>query len=316
MKRLIRKMLMGDSTFQGYAKITAPERIQEKVYLVTGDKVIDISGRQWILCIEPFIFGVWIETQEIDQAIPDHSQCRIYITNTSSSGKRRMMREAVVVAKLELVDSIRENCGTLLLLELKKSDIHQLNFIKRYLIYFRYYKQPGLPFSRFKSFTASYSYPRQVRIISFRQGDYYNIFPMDLLGEIDLHHRFVFGLQCKNVTLPKILESRRLVVSEVSYQYKDVIYQLGRHHSGHPPALESLPFDVIMTENFKYYIPDWAESYREIRILEARKLGSHMLLWGEIMAVHTLTAPVAHLSTVHFLHFLHQKNRGAPYIEV
>lgn len=308
-------MLMGDTTFGGYAKISVPDHVLEKVYLQTSDRILDVSGRHWVVCIDPFVFGIWIERNEVDPATGNHSYCHIYITSASEGDGRQMIKKAEVRAQLALVDAIREDKGSLLLFELKKTNIYQLNFVKRFLIYYRYYKQPGLPFSRFKSFTAAYSYPRQVSIISFRQGDYYNIFPMDLLGAIHMHQRFVFGLQCKNVTLPKILETRRLVVSEVSYEYKETIYQLGRHHSGHPPSLKSLPFDVITTENFKFYIPDWAESYREIHILQTRKLGSHMLLWGEIIAARNLTAPVSHLSTVHFLHFLHQKNRGNYYTE-
>lgn len=308
-------MLMGDTPFRGYAKISVPDGMPERVYLEMSKRMLDISGRHWILCIDPFVFGVWIEKKEVDLEAADHLDCHIYISNIYGGDRRQMIRDAEVKGQLTLVDSIREDNGTLLLFELKKTNIYHLNFVKRFLIYYRYYKQPGLSFSRFKSFTAAYSYPRQVSIVSFRQGDYYNIFPMDLLGAITMHPRFVFGLQCKNVTLPKILETRRLVVSEVSYEYKDTIYQLGRHHSGHPPSLESLPFNIITTENFKYYIPEWAESYREIHILQSRKLGSHMLLWGEVTAVHHLTAPVRHLSTVHFLHFLHQKNKGCHYIE-
>jgi hypothetical protein len=220
-------------------------------------------------------------------------------------------REATLT--LDFFDSIKEENGTLLLLKLKKSNIYHLHFIKTYLLFFRYYKKDSLSFARFKSFVAAYSYPRRVRIISFRQDNYYNIFPMDLLGDIKQRGRYVFGLRHTNTALHRIIETGKLAVSEVSFKYKDIIYQLGKHHSSSPPSLDSLPFDVIFSKNFDFYIPAWVESYKEIKILKTVNMGSHMLLWGELIEEKTLTGPADHLFIVHFLHYLHQKNKGLSY---
>lgn len=313
MKQLIRNILTGSTPLCEYAKIITPSPIHEKIFLQTKNAVFDISENHWILCITPFIFGVWIENTEIDLSPKKGSKYHIYISNTWIHHRKQVLKNTESALSLDLTDCIEEGRGMLLLLELKKTRIFHLDLIRRFLLFSRYYKKPGFSFQRFKSFVSAYSYPRQVRIVSFRQRDYYNIFPMDLLGDISRHGRFVFGLQCKNVTLPKIIETGRLVVSEASYLYKDIIYQLGKHHSGHPPALESLPFEVTKSNRFGFYIPAWVESYKEIQILYTQKLGSHMLLWGKIESEHWLTDPAHHLSTVHFLHFLHQKNNGHPY---
>jgi len=297
MKSRIRKMLMGDTVFCEYAKITAPDDIEEKVYLDIAGVLIDISKDHWLLCIEPIVFGVWMEK---GKTFKNDQECHMYI------GERE------VDVTLELCGHIAEEEGSLYLMKLKKSGIYQLNFIKTWLLYYRYYRRGGLSFHRFKSFVAAYSYPRRIRLVTFRQDDYFNIFPMDLLGDISAHGRYVFGLRHTNTSLKRIIETGKLAVCEVPYKYEKIIYQLGKHHSSRPPTLDELPFNVAPSKNFEFYIPDVAESYKEVHILRNTDLGSHMLLWGETVGEERTTVPGDHLYLVHFLHFLYQKKR-APY---
>ncbi|HWK04826.1 MAG TPA: hypothetical protein VNS58_14395 [Puia sp.] len=297
MKSRIRKMLMGDTVFSEYSKITVSDDIREEVYLVIGGTRIEVSRDHWILCIEPIVFGVWIEKGRLPHQ--GGMECHLYFGGEAD-------------LTLEVVDRIEEEEGALLLMKLQKSRIYTFPFIKTWLLYYRYYRRGGLSFERFKSFVAAYCYPRRIRLISFRQNDYFNMFPMDLLGDIAGPRRYVFGLRHSNTALPRILETRKLVVSEVSHVHKDIIYQLGKHHSGSPPSLDNLPFGVRLSKDFAFYIPDLVESYKEIRILRTMNLGSHMLLWGEASEEQRLTGPADHLFLVHFLHYLYQKDR-APY---
>lgn len=304
MKQLARKWLMGNAVFSEYSKITVPDGMQEKAYLEIDGRIMDISENHWLLCIEPIVFGVWIEKEHY---APHKPGMKYGIRYGDATGRK----EAVL--ELGFFNCIEEKNGALLLMELKKSNIYHLSLIKMFLIFFRYYKKDGLSFARFKSFVSAYSYPRRVRIISFRQNEYYNIFPMDLLGDIKQCNRFVFGLRHSNIALPRIIETGKLAVSEVPFAYKNIIYQLGRHHSGNPPPPGSLPFDLVISKNFGFYIPAWAERYKEIKILKTMNLGSHMLLWGELVEENVLAKPAGHLYVVHFLHYLYKKNKGLSY---
>jgi len=311
MKALIRKILFGDIIINEYSKVTVPGDIQEKVYLETNGSIVDISQNHWLLCIEPVIFGVWIEN---DKSIPltKKGKYKIYFNNSANEIKD-VKKKSVAILALVFFDFIKEKNGTLLLLKVQKSKIYHLNFIKIYLLFSRYYKKNGLTFSKFKTFVAAYSYPRQIRIVSFRRDDYYNIFPMDLLGNIEKGNRCVFGLRHTNLSLDGIMETKRLAVSEVPFRYKDLIYQLGKHHSSSPPPLSSLPFKLVKSKNFEFYIPDWAENYKEIKILKTLNLGSHMLLWGEAREKNIINKQDNHLFLIHFLHYLRQKKNGIAY---
>jgi hypothetical protein len=213
---------------------------------------------------------------------------------------------------LYFFNKIEESDGSLLLLKLAESKIHHISFMKTRLLFYKYYKKPEQNFYRLKSYSASYSYPRKVRLISFKEGTWYNIFPMDLVGDIPGNKRYVFGLRHSNVTLARIIETKKIAVSEVPYEYKEVIYRLGKHHR-EPLNASELPFSFIQSEIYDFPIPDWANSYKEIKILKTMNLGSHMLLWGEEINKKKLTGPSLHLYHIHFLHYLHQRNKGMAY---
>ena len=274
MKKLLRKILFGEIPVSEYCTVTVEGEIRERVYLTAGMLSMDISGIHWLLCLNPIVFGVWF--RENSGIIPPgrSSFCEIQFTDGARANK------SVAVVKLVVRDIIHATDGSLVLLELRETAIHHISYIKSLLLYHKYYKKPEQDFEKLKSYAAAYSYPRRVRVVSFREGDWFNIFPMDLVGDIPASNRYVFGLRHSNVTLGRIIVSGKICVSEVPYTYKSVIYQLGKHHK---EALSEtkLPFKVISSENFGFPIPEWADCYKEIRIVSTMNLGSHMLLWGE-----------------------------------
>ena len=307
MKGLIRKILFGESVINEYLKITIPGEIKEKVFLEAGTELLDVSKTHWLLCIEPVIFGVWIEAK-VASLFKRQKQFNLYF-----NASENVPYKSSATLELTLFDFIEEETGILVLLKVQKSVIKHLNPFSSSLLFSRYYKKNGLTFSKFKAFVAAYSYPRQIRIVSYRNDAYYNIFPMDLLGEIESENRFVFGLRHTNLALTKIVQSGRIAVSDVPFHFKDVIYELGKHHSSNPLPNHALPFKTVESKNYGFLIPSWAENYREIKILKTKNLGTHMLLWGESQEKTTINPPAQHLFLIHFLHYVWQKKNTRVY---
>jgi len=312
MKKLLRKLLVGDNEIREYPPVRIPGEIPEKVYIEAAGTVTDVSQYHWLLCIEPVVFGVWIKQGGQKALYEEQEQYRLYFFD--SANKVSDKKKASAVITLGFFGCIAEKNGMLLLLKVIESNIYDLDFIRRYVLFSRCYKKNGLTFPKFKSFTAAYSYPRRIRLISFKQDDYYNIFPMDLLGDISESNRFVFGLRHTNVSLSRIIETGKIVVSEVAFDHKDMIFTLGKHHSSKPPSLDSFMFNIIQSKNFGFYLPDWINGYKEIKILETKNLGSHMLLWGEVLQEHTLSGIGNNLFLIHFFEYLRQKNNGTGYL--
>ena len=287
MKRLIRKMLMGDTVFSEYSRLRFPGEIPDKVWLEFDGKVVDVSQSHWLLCIEPLVFGVWI------------GQGR------TMDGVYRLRFADAALVTLDLIHRVEEAEGVLLLLRVRHSRLFQLDPIRRWLLYYRYYSRDGLTYQRFRGFVSAYSYPRRVRLVSFRDEDHYNIFPMDLLGEVG-GDRYVFGLRHTNRTQQRIVKSGKIVVSEVPAAYEDIVYKLGKHHSDSPPAPGELPFKVKCTQGFKFYYPDFVYNYKEIQIRETFDMGSHLLMWGDIVQRVQVNEGEEHSYLIHFLQHLHK----------
>ncbi len=304
MKKLLRKILFGEIPVREYATVTVPGDINERVWLEAGRRRIDISMNHWLLCLEPVVFGIWLTKKEDIGYFDKRLAYHMYFNDSEKNA------DTVAVLELNLFHKIEEPDGTLLLLKLAKARSHHINFIKTRLLFYKHYKKPEQDLNKLKSYAAAYSFPRRVRLISFKEGDYYNIFPMDLVGDIPFSKRFVFGLRHSNVTLARIIETKKMAVSEIPFEYKDIIYQLGKHHRG--PVSSAMP-PLIESGSFGFPIPAWANSYKEIQIVKTMNLGSHLLLWGEEVNKKELTTPTGHLYHVHFLHYLHQKKKGLDY---
>jgi hypothetical protein len=306
MKKLLRNLLFGEIPVTEYSTVTVEREIHEKVWLKSGDAELDISANHWLLCLDPVVFGIWLTKKEDIISFSARSEYRM---NFRDSKKRNRV---VANMKLDLFGSLEETDGILLLLKLTDVDIHHISVFRMRLIFYKYYRKPEQDFYKLKSFSAAYSYPRRVRIISFKEENWYNIFPMDLVGDIPMSRRYVFGLRHSNVTLARIIATGKLVVSEVPYEYKDTIYKLGKHHRK-PMSETTLPFGLIQSETFGFPVPEWANSYKEINIIRHVNLGSHMLLWGEELHHKYISDPRGHLYHIHFLHYLHQHGSGLDY---
>ena len=299
------KLLTGESVIRDFVTVGADDRLREKVYLEADGQVWDVSGNQWLLGLDPRVVGVWVG-KEGPEMVPGAGKRRIAYTLFVKEAETS--KHALGVMKLEYADRIVEDNGTLLLFRVLSTVIHHMGALRTWLLYQKFYKKPGVTYERLKAVAAAYTYPRRVRIISFRFDDDNNyIFPMDLLADIRPVGRYLLGMRHSNQVLKRIMEVRQIVVAEVPAGYKKLIYGLGRNHSAAPPPVDQLPFGVVATRKWGYYIPDWVESYKEITIGKTLDLGSHMLLCGECDEEVILRAATPRMHHIHFLYFLHQK---------
>jgi flavin reductase (DIM6/NTAB) family NADH-FMN oxidoreductase RutF len=306
MKKIFRKILFGNIPVTEYCTITVDGVINEKVFLSAGRDTVDVSRTQWLLGLNPIVFGVWFKVlPEFISTEKNYAYVLQFEDGAPDS-------KTVAILKTVVRDYIHAPDGNLLLLELKRAVVHHIPYLKSLLLYYKYYKKPEQNYEKLKSYSAAYSYPRRVRLVSFREGDWFNIFPMDLVGEIPSSARFVFGLRHSNVTLSRIIETKKICVSEIPYDYKSIIYQLGKHHR-EALSESALPFEIMPSENFGFPIPVWVNRYKEIRIVRTLNLGSHMLLWGEVVNEKYISEPEGHLFHIHFLHHLHQRAAGLEY---
>jgi len=308
MRALLARLLLKEDRVLQYAPVIINGDIRQRMYLDVNGQLIDVSIRQYLFCLEPVVFGIWMDE---NTWLFSHRTYQLYFV---ADGAKNIRKEAVARVEVEMTDQIDEAGHRLMLLKYVNSAIKHVNLLKRFFIFWFFYKKPDAIPGQMLAFTAAYSYPRRVRLVSFRQGNYYNLFPMDLLGDISADKRFAFGLRNANVVLEKIKQEKRIVVCEAEGSYKQLIYQMGAHHSSTPPPVDELPFRVSRSEKFGFYVPDWVCSYKEVMVTKVINLGSHSLLWGEVVNAADVKQPCnAALYHIHYLLHLYLKAAGRAY---
>jgi hypothetical protein len=309
------KLLTGEGVIREFVTLGAGDRLREKAYLTADGRVWDVTGNQWLLGLDPRVMGIWVG--KADEGFGGKAAS----TAEDLGGRMSYLLdirdeegEVLGEMKLEYVNRVVEDRGTLYLFRVQSTVIHHIDSWRARLLYQKFYKKPGVTFERLKAVAAAYTYPRRVRIISFSFGaDSHYIFPMDLLADIRSARRYLLGMRHSNQVLKRIMEVGQIVVAEAPADYKKVIYGLGRNHSAAPPQVDQLPFGVVQTRRWGYYLPEWVESYKEITIAKTQDLGSHMLLIGEWSEEVILKPATPRLHHIHFLYFLHAKGRGLGY---
>jgi hypothetical protein len=307
MRGLLNKILYPGISITDYKSIQLEKGIGQQVYLCYDEGQSDVSELHWPLSLQPLVFGVWINKENHPMEGFNH-----YFLEFREKDPSRKLASI----KLTLLEKIESVDGSIYLLKAKACQLFHTPPAESRFLYRTYFRKPGFTYERFTTYASAFSYPRKVRLVSFKNKDYYSIFPMDLIGVPVDSQTFVFGLRHTNQALKKILETRKLVVAEVSARFKKDIYSMGAYHSGAPPALDQLPFAVFPSQEFGFYVPSFADSYNEIEIMSCKDLGSHMLLLGRSIHKKEIHDDSGNLYHVHFLLSLLRQRLGSPLDEV
>ncbi len=297
MKSLIRKLLFKNLDRQIFFGVSIRNgKIAETAYLKDGHRRIDVSERHNILCERPFCIAVWICGNDLD-----------------TIGKRKLElnilrdEKLVVSMTLTIIKKLEQPNGVILVLEIEKLRCHQISLLHQYLLINFFFSNKRHGYKETLIYGGLYSYPRRVIVTSFRNKEYYNIFPMDFQGEYPEINVYLLGLRVSNITVNEIIETKRVVVSSTEEIDSKTMYALGAHHSKTPPEIQSLPFRVSESELLKFPVPEFSSWYREIEITDHFKLGSHMMLVGRI-----LNSKKMHDSrnSLYHIHFFEQLKSG------
>jgi flavin reductase (DIM6/NTAB) family NADH-FMN oxidoreductase RutF len=121
-----------------------------------------------------------------------------------------------------------------------------------------------------------YICPRPVVLVSVEHQGESNIFPMDLIGPTDSPW-FSMALRATSPAIRLMQESRRMALASIPLAYKDLAYELGKHHRVASIDWSKLPFRTILSPQFELRIPEAALRVREVRVHEFHEIGSHVL---------------------------------------
>lgn len=276
--RLVSKILFKNKPRTKFIPVRlSPAEVEEKVFL--GGK--DITWQHCIVCHDPFFMAVWS-----NEGLPSEGTVQIK--------KDQKLRAEVEVKRKQTV-------GDISVYEILKSRCYQLPYWHQYILQKRYflYKKKDT-FLQGMIYAAMYSFPRRVITVSYKDESYFNIFPMDFQCFVESAGVLILGLRTTNTTLKKILASGKVVVSDTTSVDIKTIYDLGRNHSSAPPAVDQLPFGVIKSESFGFYVPEFSASYMEVEIVNHVELGTHTMMVGRMVTSKKLREDRTFIHHVHF----------------
>jgi flavin reductase (DIM6/NTAB) family NADH-FMN oxidoreductase RutF len=291
MYSLIKKLFFKDAKVKTFliTRLAASE-IAEKVFLKNGKHISEITGHHAMICLDPFCIAAWLPAYQLN--LIDQQSVKIHFK------KGDKLNASIDVSLIEKIETAH---GALLLYKVEKVKNYQVNPLHRLVLFAYLLRSKANTFYSRKVISALYSYPRSIIIVTYRDDTYYNIFPMDIQGYIPEDDLYILGLRTTNITLNKILEAKKVVVCDTDTVAIDTVYALGKHSSASPTAVEELTFGITESELFGFPVPDFTGSYKEIEIIQHKKMGYHMLMIGKVVNSKKLKESTASLYHVGFL---------------
>ncbi len=293
MGSVIKNIFFKDTKITTFFISRLPETsIEEKVFLKKGRHKVDITRHQGMICLDPFCISVWLSKEQTQGLDPQTAEIRFE--------KGNKLNATITVSLIEKIATAK---GGLLLYKIENVKNYQLSALHR-LVLFKYFlrSKSNTYYSR-KVISALYSYPRRIIIVSYKDEEYYNIFPMDIQSYIQEDDTYILGLRTTNVTLDKILAAGKVVVSDTDTVDINTVYNLGKHSSTTPTPVEQLPFGTTKSDIFGFPVPDFTGGYKEIEIIRHRKMGYHMLMVGKVVNEVKLKPTSSSLYHIGFLQY-------------
>ncbi|MCR8559974.1 hypothetical protein KXD93_20145 [Mucilaginibacter sp. BJC16-A38] len=269
-----------------------PGEVEEKVFLKNGEYRADITATNSMICLDPFCMAAWLTTEQA--VLTSNQEAEIHFV-------KGIWHNAVIY--VSLIEKIPTDHGVLFLFKVEKVKNHQLSALHRLVLFAYFLRSKANTYYSRRVISAMYSYPRSIIIVSYKDDNYCNIFPMDIHGYIEQEDMYILGLRTTNVTLNKILEAKKVVVCDTSDVDINTVYDLGKHSSKSPTSPNQLPFKTTESELFKFPIPEFIGSYKEIEIIANRKMGYHMLMIGKVLNKKKRKENPSSLYHVGFLQF-------------
>jgi flavin reductase (DIM6/NTAB) family NADH-FMN oxidoreductase RutF len=157
-----------------------------------------------------------------------------------------------------------------------------------------------------------YICPRPVVLVSVSEATHSNIFPMDLIGPLG-PGRFTLALRHTSISVPTMVDARRIAISGIGAEHKEAVYRLGKHHKKEFADWSTLPFPTRSTPTFGIPGIGSALSIRELAVEHSEPVGSHMFFICRIVSDCRLNDGAQLHHTTGF-HQEFRRRRGDPFL--
>jgi len=124
--------------------------------------------------------------------------------------------------------------------------------------------------------------PRPIMLVSVLEESGGNMFPMNVMGQIDDSY-FAFSLKGSKFPAHLVERVGRVALSSIPMPQADVAYRLGPNHGTKSIHWHDLPFATKPSTAFRVPVPIFSLRVREMEVEIIRKLGSHTFFAARIV---------------------------------
>lgn len=281
------------------------DNITEKSFLQLGDSTVEVTDQQFTLAYNPLVIGIIMDQRLYDVVRNDRRTMKLRFIDTQTS---KSISE-VHLKYYKIPNEWDGDHGLLVLFHARQAVNYQLDWIRRNIILalrYRSNKQAKkyfgtLSFGLHKQYAAQFSFPRKVVLIAVKDGNFYQLFPIDLHGALHDQNIYTWGIRHSNKAIPHLINSKKVVMADVPYSSFQAIYSLGNFGNIKEIGVESS--SKISSRTWQFMLPEFVLGYKEIELEHYEDIGSQCLFWGRIIHEETIGRGRA-LYHVHFLRFL------------
>lgn len=311
-KQAIKKLVFGETLLSQEFFLGLPEPQTEiSVWLHGLGAPIDVSHRHSMACAAPFTICVaFDEGARLGQT----SRNRLALKFCESDGARKVLGEI----GLKWVASISMAGFELGLFEARSSANYCLPAMRLYAHYLMHTYAGramsganGMVMSSLERRAAMVNFirPHPVALVSLSQGDRGNIFPMNLMGELDRGY-FAFALKDCRRAAHLVEACGRIALSSLSMSHGQLAYQLATNHTKDFIDWDQLPFATKASSKFAIPVPVFAPRIREMEVSTIHRVGSHNFFVARTVSDQVYSS----LPVLHVVHGFYQawrlKGRG------
>jgi flavin reductase (DIM6/NTAB) family NADH-FMN oxidoreductase RutF len=303
--RTLERMVLGSTDFHQQCTLGLRyPQAEVSVQLHGLGAPCDVTERNVLAAVRPLTIGIGGPTDPAERS-RGQASLRFY----ERGGKNRLLG----VIGLRLKETISLGNEHLCLFETRECRNYCLSWGRLWARYLQHsYKQwrsrrsRGAPAFRMvrgelHSLFAFYICPRPVVLVTVADGEFANIFPMDLIGPVSSRH-FSLALHSTSPAVPLLERSRHVALSSVPVEQSSVAVELGQNHKKLGIDWARLPFATTPSPVLKLPVPKFSLRVRELAIEAIRDLGSHKFFLARTLSdQHWADGP-----QLHFIHGSYQ----------
>lgn len=249
------------------------------VYLVSGNRVVkDITNHHLFTGYKPLIFTL----PSLNEINLPGTQSFVTIFTPDHLQPNDLIRERDATAVLSLQKIHQQDAGgnTICYFKGIKGKHHFINSFHQLILQWQnrlFNKRPGnvfLPGNLYKQVQIAYSVPRNISLITIKQGELFNLFPTDLHGQIVDSH-YIISLRQGGKASQQVEQAKKILITEVNSSFYKTAYALGKNHMQAPKAMKQFPFSDSFSDKFHLPLPQSATLFRELELQQSFDYGIH-----------------------------------------